>query len=1481
MARTRKSASVLFDAITIEGNLITPAMLSRIAAHETVGQSEADYSIPRGLTLRDEIARYFRIGQAIFQDLFSSPAPSTAATVNFTEALLRDVFGFSDLNRVGHREQDGRTFPVTLEGASGRVPVVVVPPADDLDRPSTHLQGEGRRRSAASALQEWLNASEPALWGLCCNGNALRLIRDNASLTRPAYIEANLRQIFEAESFADFAALWLLVHVSRFGKASATPADSALERWREAGNKEGEAARERLSIGVHYALLSLGNGFLAHPDNAALRERLASNQLALSDFFGQLLRLVYRLIFLLAAEDRGLLHAPDIPVSLRKLYAQGYSLGALRDAAIRRSCWDRYHDRWEGLLITFAALAEGEPSLGLPALGGIFDHNVISDLESLRLSNRSLMEAIYRLAWLKDAILVPVNWRDMETEELGSVYEGLLELTPRLGSDGRSFSFAEGAETKGNERKTSGSYYTPDSLVQALLDSALDPVLDRIESESEDTAEGLLGVTVIDPACGSGHFLLAAARRIATRVAHARCGGVASAEDYRHALRDVARNCIYGVDRNPMAVELTKVALWIETVEPGKPLGFLDANIRCGDSLLGVYNLEVLRDGIPDAAYKPLTGDDKAIARDFARINREQREGQGYLFGGRHGLPAAPPLAEAARRLHSLPEDTTAQIAEKRRSFQTLSTKVQNYRWRQAADAYIAAFLTPKTRQQVPETAASATIPTTEDVYNLISGTTVYGPRVGHIQQLVAIARPFHWQLEFPDIFDRGGFDVVLGNPPWERIKIQEQEFFASREPEIAEAPNAAARGRMIAALREAAEGTRERALFDEFEYAKRIAEASSVFARLATEEQGRFPLTGRGDVNTYALFAELFATLPSKRGRAGVIVPMGIATDATTSLFFGSMIIGKRLASLLSFENEEFIFPSVHHAFRFSLLTLANERVSAAKFSFFLRQTSQLSDPRRRFQLSPEEIERINPNTKTAPIFRTRTDAELTAKIYSHVPILWDENKGESGNLWGISFMRMFDMANDSGIFHTSDDLRALGCTNEGTEWRGQNNEIYVPLYEAKLIHQFTHRWATYNGIEVRDISEEECRNSDMEVLPRYWIDNDAVNKRLLTKNWEKSWLIGWREITGVEKIRTLISSIVPAGGWGARFLLLFPDSSALLIAALYGSLNSIVCDYCARQKVGGIGFGYFTLKQIPVLPPSTYSEAALEFIVPRVLELTYTSHSMAPFARDLGYDGPPFCWDEDRRAQLRAELDAWYARAYGLTRDELRYILDPADVMGEDYPSETFRVLKKNELKKYKEFRTQKLVLAAWDNLAQIEAAPPTIMAVPATIPTTELPDDAWRMPDFNVDSVTAQLAAILKKLQEPTQTEKVRLAAIYALYPQYLTPLLKGNKRSEWQRLTGTRSTAAANVISFSPKISVEWNAAYTQLRGMRVLLEDGPNNTWAAGLEVHGYYTESWPDGRAGFVMEALEEIGVDSATTALPANVLAWVKEYAA
>ncbi|MCZ7658807.1 MAG: N-6 DNA methylase, partial [Xanthobacteraceae bacterium] len=766
MARRRndRAAALAFDAITVEGALIAPAMLARIAQHQADGQKEADYAVPKGLTLRDEIARYFRIGQALFLELTASDTPSHVAAVGFAEKLMRDVLGFADVRRVGARKLGEREFAVTLDALGGRVPLVVVPPADGLDRPSEHLPGD-RRRSAASALQDWLNAAEGAAWGLCTNGLALRLVRDNASLTRPAFIEADLRRIFEQDAFADFAALWLLLHASRFGRPGTPPTDCALERWREAGQKEGRRALEDLSGSVEDALKSLGNGFLSHPANGALRDRLANGELPLSGFFGQLLRLVYRLIFLLAAEDRNLLHAPDAPAAARKLYAEGYSLAALRERAVRRAAWDRHHDRWEGLGITFAVLASGEKRLGLPALGGLFGPDATPDLDSARLANRALMEAVFRLAWLREPSgLVPVNWRDMETEELGSVYESLLELTPRLTDDGRGFAFAEGGEARGHARKTTGSYYTPDSLVQALLDSALDPVLDRVVAEADDRAAALLGVTVLDPACGSGHFLLAAARRIATRLAEARTEGVASPADYRHALRDVVRSCIYGVDRNPMAVELAKVALWIETVEPGRPLGFLDANIRCGDSLFGIFDLKALETGIPDAAYKPLSGDDKETARHFAARNRAERAGQGSLdfSGGGGRLPAAAPLAAEARALRAMPEDSPDDVAARRRRFEAVAADPRRWSLRVAADLYVAAFLAPKSGG-VPTNRNTVTIATSAHVWDARAGKQVYGPLVGRAQDLAGAARAFHWPLEFPDIMAGGGFDVVLG----------------------------------------------------------------------------------------------------------------------------------------------------------------------------------------------------------------------------------------------------------------------------------------------------------------------------------------------------------------------------------------------------------------------------------------------------------------------------------------------------------------------------------------------------------------------------------------------------------------------------------------------------------------------------------------------------------------------------------------------
>jgi hypothetical protein len=1265
-----------FTAVTATGSLIAPAQLAQIAAGEARGQDGPSYGVPKGLTLRDELARFFRIGQAQWREFRSAPAPGQAATTRFVETLLRDVLGFADVNRQASAlVVEDRRFPVAL--MSGAVPIVVAPPADALDRPSDSLAAGGRRRSATGVAQDYLNADDASLWGLASNGRCIRLVRDNPSLTRPAFIEFDLAAIFDDEAYADFTGMFLLLHRTRFGD---NDADCLLERWREEGAKAGAVARDKLRIGVEAALRLLGQGFVEHPANQALAIRLTSGDLPLPDFFGLLLHLVYRLIFLLSAEDRDLLHPSTASPAARKLYANGYSVSRLRDRAVRRAAWDRHGDAWEGLRITMAALGRSEPRLGLPALGGLFAAGSLGELEGANLANARLLEAIYRLAWLRgESGPVPVNWRDMESEELGSVYEGLLELVPRLERGGAVFDFAgETAETRGNARKTSGSYYTPDSLVQTLLDQALSPLLDQTVAGAEDPAAALLALRVVDPACGSGHFLLAAARRIAARLADVRAGGGASTADYRHALREVMAACIHGVDRNPMAVELAKVALWIESLEPGKPLGLLDANIRCGDALLGLDDLSVLDAGIPDAAYAPLTGDDKAVARRFRVMNQAERDRP--ILAAIAYNPAK--LAAEAARAKALPEDTLEQVEFKRRALGDAAWSPESLRLRQAADAWVTAFLAPKRDGEL--------VPTTRYVWEATHGQDWIGPVAEAVERLAGAARVFHWPLEFPHILagSQRGFDLVIGNPPWERIKLQEQEFFAARDPAVAAAPNAAARARMIAALR-TSDSPLDRTLHVEFEVAKRTAEAASAFARIG--QQGRFPLTGRGDVNTYALFAECFSRLVGRYGRAGVIVPTGIATDASTAGFFAAIVKESRLYSLHDFQTGLGFFDRIGHArFKFCLLTIVaiGTGPDRPRFSFFSRTISEYADPRRHFTLSAADIAHINPNTLTAPVFRTELDADLTAIIYGQAPILVRHGSDGSGNPWGVKLRTMFHKTNAS---HAGDLLSADGIYSEST---------FTACTEGDYGYQFDHRYSTYEQGSIRYVSDVEHRSPDFE--PTFELVAKVSTFLQISRSWTSTEsapsMLGFRRVARSTDDRTSISCILPfmpaTYGW-----ILVTGVSAPDQCMLVANFNSLILDYCLRNKLSQPSIPQGSFEQLPILPRERYG-AHDRYIIERVLELSYTSNALRGFARSLGYEGPPFKWDEDRRATLRAELDAWYARAYGLTRDQLRYVLDPADVMGADFPSETFRVLKEKEERLYGgDYRTGRLTLAAWD--------------------------------------------------------------------------------------------------------------------------------------------------------------------------------------
>ena len=680
--------------------------LQSVAALEAPRQGGADYGLSRSLAIKEELARYWRIGNDLY-GRYAERRPRRdlrAQQVGVEEWLvpfMRLLLGYETLTPAQNIVLGDRIFRLTHRAYDGAVPLLLVTHDFDLDKADPRLGQDGRRQAPHGLMQEYLNAEDAALWGMVSNGSKLRILRDNASLTRPSYIEADLDLIFAEELYPDFSALWLTAHASRLKPADAKPSSCILETWRAKAHETGERARENLRDGVTDALRQLGNGFLHHRANKALRTSLESGALSPERYFQQLLRLIYRLLFLFTAEERDLLHAREATDLQRIIFLEGYALSRLRERALRRRHYDRNSDLWQGLHVTFRALAKGESALGLPPLGGMFRNDQCPDLDQAAIANERLLEAIRTLTFFRSGrTLARVNYRDMDTEELGSVYESLLELQPVIDVDAEPWVFAfagddRGEKTRGSARKLTGSYYTPPTLVAELVKSTLDPVIAQaVAAHPEDPRAAVLALRVVDPACGSGHFLLAAARRLADEIARIESDDDARNEDTRqHALREVVQHCIYGVDRNAFAVELCKTALWIETIEPGKPLTFLDSHILHGDSLVGVLDPAIMTDGIPGDAYKPLTGDDKAVCLDLKKRNRQAEQ---------HGLfdqDAVQEVALAGLDLDAMPEDTLDDVERKRAAYEAGLDDETRARERLRANLFTGAYFAPKTRE--------------------------------------------------------------------------------------------------------------------------------------------------------------------------------------------------------------------------------------------------------------------------------------------------------------------------------------------------------------------------------------------------------------------------------------------------------------------------------------------------------------------------------------------------------------------------------------------------------------------------------------------------------------------------------------------------------------------------------------------------------------------------------------------------------------
>lgn len=1374
-----------YTSIHIYGHLLSDDILHNIERDNTlIGNRDQDFGMDISVSsaidyvwssLRNDWNFYKE--RAGNERLVNKDPYGTRRARDLMERLLQSL-GYKLDRQVANIEVAGTGYDISYTCTDlGNMPFVIIGEnittdgsINTLDKCSLDYRAKGnmRKKSAHATMLEYLNATEN-VYGIISNGQILRIIRNSGQLVKLTYIEFDLRRMLEEDKYTEFCLMFRLLHASRFRTSGDEPC--VLERWFNMSIESGNRIRNGLSRAVQTTMETIGNAVLTSKGegNDALRRAFADGTMDAARLNKELIHFIYRLLFLFIIEERGLVYqipdsvdAPDYKQQCQwqDIYKKYYAASRLRRLSELSYLKQRqYSDLWQGLMDTFHLFEPdtfGE-KLGIKPLGGVlFGTETLHWLKQCQVSNRDLLAAFAALNEFTDERQqrVKINYSSLDVEEFGSVYEGILEMRPYV-QPGVAASDWQFGFVGGLDRQSTSSYYTRPDLVQNLIKTTLEPVIKEKMANcatTEEKVKALLNMKVCDAASGSGHIVLAMARTIAWYVCTLRTGEDNPASlDYRQALREVISRCVYAVDYNPDAVELCKVVLWIEGYCAGKPLSFLDHHIRCGNSVLGVSDLQMLIDGVPD---KALTAEDKDTLKALKKLNQEAvkavngNTGNEPTFGFENpfGIEemsiAQIGLADKIRFINHLPEDTLEQEIVKQLRWQELMASARVDCLRRACDIYAYAFYHSVKADELyknkggtdKELDLEAEVPYTKTVMRALQEIEameclekgeplpIYYRQLSadfktEVKRMAEEQRFFHWCVEFPEVFAANkGFDVMCGNPPWDKIKVEDKKWFESHgRADIVNAGTASQRKKAIADL-----PSTDPILYKEYAKALADAEALSRFVRLA----GRFDLTATGDIDLYPMFAEL--CLSFSKEAWGLVMPTGIAVNDSNKAFFSKLIDENRLVSLYDFENREALF-DIHRMFKFCLITAGKAQAEPRTVSggFYLTRLEHLLDPRRIYTLQTSDFARLNPNTKTCPVFRTSRDAKLTAKIYRNSTILYNEITGE--NPWNIKFGSMIHMSNDSYLFRTYAQLTAQGATLNGNTFTTVDGETYVPLYEGKMIWHYNHHYGTWptegerpNSINMPSL--DELSNPNSHIMPWYWVPLSAVKDRLVKYDkdgnvvweWKHKWLFAFRDIARGVDMRTFIIAPIPdAKGVGNTATLLYAERGCMPGASLYGMMSSLIFDYCSRQKIGGTHASINYVKQFPVLTPDQIPSATQWQIVKRVAELCYFNHDMDGWASELWEEmseeqrselpqlgaHQPWVYNPERRAILQAELDAIFAHLYGLNTEDLVYILDPEDICGKGCINETFRVLKDNEIRQYGEYRTKRLVLDAWN--------------------------------------------------------------------------------------------------------------------------------------------------------------------------------------
>ena len=1174
-------------------------------------------------------------------------------------------------------------------------------------------------------------------WGILTNGTRWRLYYQGARSVSEQFFELDLAALLDLPGHNEglFALTdaerhhWLKVFVLVFRREAFVAGPTDPRTFHQRAIEDGRFYEERVAANLSERVFGQIFPGLARAIAAAAPEA------PLPDVREAALILLYRLLFILYAEDRDLL-----PVRDTRYDDYGLRENVRGDIGRRKDREDVFSTSaaryWSAFDDLCRAIAHGDASIGLPAYnGGLFDQARTPLLGQIRLDDAVMATVIDALSFEQ----TPdgrryINYRDLGVQQLGSIYERLLEHDLVRERDEITIRLNRLA------RKGSGSYYTSDDLVALIIKETIEPLVrSRIDaflarhadlatsalSEDRrigrlkplDPAEKLLDLKICDPAMGSGHFLVNLVDYLADRVITAMAEAEAAVDGYlspligridnirttimakaeacgwtidedqlddRHIVRRmVLKRCVYGVDKNPMAVELAKVALWLHTFTVGAPLSFLDHHLRYGDSLFGSW----VRTGIETATKQ---GGSLFLAEPITRATRAAAPMQIL-----EGLTDAE-IAEAHRSA-----EVFAEIEAMTTPLNTFLSLVQAFEWLNILDRDDKAALFNYFSGTFGDPIEIA-VGTSEVVKETGDGDR-FSDLLGQARRVAAEERFLNWQVAFPGVWSaweraglHGGFDAVIGNPPWDRMKLQQVEWFAARRRAIAMATRAADRTRMIDGLETAGDP-----LAREFADASARAQTAVHMARAS----GEYPLLSGGDVNLYSLFVERAMTLVKPDGMVGLLTPSGIASDKTASAFFKGVATEGRLRALYDFENKKVFFPDVHASFKFCVLIASpSPDDEPARCAFYCHRVAELDDPERCFPLTAEDFARVNPNTGTAPIFRTRRDAALTTAIYARLPVLVDRSSGDAVKAWPVKYATMFHMTNDSGLFRTREELEEReGAYPVGGNRFASPSGDWVPLYEGKMVQAFDHRAANivvnpenqHRPAQPVPATPEQHRDPDWLPDPQFWVPASECG-------WTAGveWVLGFKEITAPTNVRTLIAALFPTIGFGNKVPILKPETTDRSEWLLAANLNATILDFVTRQKVQGQTLNLFIVEQLPVVPPDHYeticfgSKTAGEIVREAVLELTYTAHDMTPFAREMGYVDetgtakPPFRWDEDRRLRLRAKLDAVFFHLYGLAdRDEVRYIYS------------TFPIVERQETEAYGRYRSCDLCLA-WIN-------------------------------------------------------------------------------------------------------------------------------------------------------------------------------------